>query len=263
MKILDIESLDADTNECTAFLVKQWTNDVQFDAVFDKKQLEYFLHSKVRPMVFDVLACDTPMDYTEVKDLLLEKGGTDLPVERLTSWGDTQFKNALHERLNDLKNEITTDMDPDMLHFSAHNNVDPSMSDEPPRLTRYAVRNWLADIYLDNTEYSNMYSHVYDHVLQKTTAFWNTPTSLPTDDVIYWFDELMMPSTNANVRQRWSVEQILNDIDATFVILQHKIEAEDNALQDSKTSFINKVRDRRLEQENYISYSDEGPSPNL
>jgi len=170
MKTLDIESLDLDTNECTAFLVKQWTNDVQFDAVFDKKQLEYFFHSKVRPMVFDVLSCDTPMDYTDVKVLRLEKRSSDLPVQRLTSWGDTQFKNALHERLKDLKHEVT---------------------------------------------------------------------------------------------QRWSVEQILKDIDATFVVLQHKVEFENNVLQGSKTIFINKARDRRLEQADYTSYNDQNSSPHL
>lgn len=263
MKILDIESLDSDTNECTAFLVKQWTNDVQFDVVFDKKQLEYFLYSKVRPMVFDVLACDTPMDYTDVKILLLEKGACDLPVERLTSWGDTQFKNALHERLKDLKNEVTTDVDPDMLHYSAHNSVDSFMSDEPPRLTRYAVRNWLADISSENAKYSDMYSTVYDHVLEKTTAFWNTPTLLPADDLIYWFDEFMAPSTEARFRKHWNVDQILKDIDATFVVLQHKVDFESNALQDSKTSFINKVRNRRLEQSDYDFYSGQGSAPSV
>lgn len=263
MKILDIESLDLDTNECTAFLVKQWTNDVQFDAVFDKKQLEYFLHSKVRPMVFDVLACDTPMDYTDVKILLLEKGASDLPVQRLTSWGDTQFKNALHERLKDLKQEVTADVDPDMLNFSAHNSVDQSMSDEPPRLTRYAVRNWLADISSENTKYSDMYNTVYDHVLEKITAFWNAPTLLDTDDLIYWFDEFMIPSTEARFRKHWNVNQMLTDIDATFVVLQHKVEFENNVLKDSKTTFINKVRDRRLEQADYASYNDQNSSPNV
>lgn len=262
MKILDLDIIDKDAAQCAEFLVSTWTDNVQYDAVFDKKQLEYLLYSQVRSWVFDVLSCDTPMNYNEVKELLLEKGGVNLPDQRITSWGEAQFTSALKGRLEDIKNQVMINANDD-IRFSMHNLQHRFNDEEPPRLTRYAVRNWLADIYLDNTEYSNMYSHVYDHVLKKTTAFWNTHTSLPTDDLIYWFDEFMMPSAKSNVRQRWSVEQILQDIDATFVILQHKIEAEDNALQDSKTRFINKIRDRRLEQADYISYSDEISAPHL
>lgn len=243
MRHLDADVLDSDAKKITAGLIDQWLHGVSFDSFFTRDELNHSLYNALQPIVWNILASDTQTEYDQVCQLLWEKGQTKLAYEWRNAWGETQFISAMRKQLNAIQHELLKDK---QYNQSAYAPVQTAYDEEPARLTRYVVRNWLNGIE-DPDRYARMEDIVGPYTLTLTTKFWNTPRTLPSDDVIYWFDEYMQPSASVFIRKDWDEKKIMDDIEATFNVLEHKVSFEDSSLihNQARKNFLDAVGQRR------------------
>lgn len=243
MKYLDADVLDSDAKKFTGALIDQWLTGVPFDSFFTRDELNESLYNALQPIVWNLLASDTQMEYEQVCQILWEQGQPKWAGEWRRAWGETQFVSAMREQLNVIQRDLLNDT---QYNQSAHAPVQTAYDEEPARLTRYVVRNWLNGIE-DPDRYARMEELIGPYALALTTKFWNTPRILPSDDVIYWFDEYMQPSASVFIRKDWDEEKIMGDIEATFNVLEHKVSFEDNSLihNRARKKFLDAVGQRR------------------
>lgn len=240
MKYLDIDMLDSDAKKFTGALIDQWLTGVSFDSFFPRDELNESLYNALQPIVWNILASDTQMEYEQVCQTLWEQGQTKLAVEWRKAWGEPRFVSAMREQLNTIQRDLLKDT---QYNQSADALVQTAYDEEPARLTRYVVRNWLNGIE-DPDRYARMEDIIGPCTLALTTKFWNIPRTLSSDDVIYWFDEYMQPSANVFIRKDWDEAKIMRDIEATFNVLEHQVSFLDNSLK-ARKKFLDAVGQRR------------------
>lgn len=230
MKQLDFEVLEKDAEDFTILLVDLWVRGVSFDGVFSEDDLRAFLYDKLQLRVLDVLSSDTQVDYEQVRDIVGTGGRSEIGIGVRNRWGETQFLSAMCEALDHIQKQLQcAEPAAEIVPFlTPTSSIDDP---EPMRLSQYVLRNWLNGSWTSKEDREALKQQILPSVLSLTSAYWNTPRELPKDDVIYWFDEYMMPSTSSFVRKDWSVAQIIKDIQMTFVTLEAKVRVEDQKLQ--------------------------------
>lgn len=252
MKQLDFEVLERDAEDFTILLIDLWVRGVSFDGVFSEDDLRQFLYEKLQPHVLDVLSSDTQVDYEQVRDIVGTGGRPEIGIGVRNRWGETQFLSAICESLDHIQKQLQCAQP--AAEIVPLLPPTPFLDDpEPMRLSQYVVRNWL-DGSGSKEDREALKTQILPSVLSLTSAYWNTQRELPKDDVIYWFDEYMMPSTSSFVRKDWSVAQILKDIQMTFVTLEAKVMVEDQKLQRTmRWNLSEAVQQRRAKHTDPIS----------
>lgn len=251
MKQLDFDVLKHDADDYTVLLIDLWLHGVSFDGVFSHDDLFEFLYPKLQPRVLEVLSSDTMVDYEQVRNIFGTEARPEMAVTARNRWGENQFLNAMHENL-DLIEEYLQCAQPPTAIVPLDIAQLPTDDPEPMRLSQYILRNWLNRV-CNTDNRPAMEERLLPAVLSLTSEYWNTPRHLPKDDVIYWFDEYMMPAVSPFIRKDWSAEQIIHDIQMTFVTLNTKVVFEDQNFQHTTHRRFNSAVEQRRSKHNTVS----------
>lgn len=253
MNQLDYDVLAKDAEDYTVLMIDLWLHGVGFDGVFSRDDLSEFLYAQLQPRVLEVLASDTMVDYEQVRDIFGTEARPEMAATARGHWGENQFLSGMRESLDQIQQylkcaEPAAEIAPLPILISSTDDL------EPMRLSQYVLRNWVNGSWTSEEQREALKTQILPSVLSLTSAYWNTQRALPKDDVIYWFDEYMMPSTSNFIRKDWSVAQIIKDIQMTFVTLNTKVMFEDQKFQ--RTAHWNlsqAVQQRRSKHTDHVS----------